>query len=75
MDFQIIWTDPALADLREIVTYMSRDDSAAAERVGHDSVDHVEILHTFPFIGPTYHAAQAVSAGRSYVVTTASFIE
>lgn len=54
MDFQVVWTDPALADLREIVTYISRDDPAAAERVGNDVVDHVETLRTFPLIGPIY---------------------
>jgi toxin ParE1/3/4 len=54
MDFQVAWTDPALADLQEIVAYISVQDSAAAERVGNDIVDHVETLRTFPFIGPTY---------------------
>jgi toxin ParE1/3/4 len=54
MDFQVVWSDPALADLQEIVAYISRDDPAAAERVGNDIVDHVETLRTFPFIGPTY---------------------
>jgi toxin ParE1/3/4 len=54
MDFQVVWTDPALADLQAIVDYISRDDPAAAERVGNDIVDHVETLRTFPLIGPTY---------------------
>ena len=54
MDFQIVWTEPALVDLQEIVVYISHADPAAAERIGNDIVDHVEILRTFPFIGPTY---------------------
>jgi len=32
MDFQVVWTDPALADLQQIVAYISRDDPAAAEK-------------------------------------------
>ena len=54
MDFQVVWTDSALADLREIVSYISRDNPAAAERIGSDIIDHVETLKTFPLIGPTY---------------------
>ena len=54
MDFQVVWTDPALADLREIVVYISRDNPMAADRVGNEIVDHVETLRTFPLIGPTY---------------------
>lgn len=54
MDFQIVWTDPALADLQGIVVYISHDDPTAAKRVGSDIVDHVETLRTFPFIGPRY---------------------
>ncbi|MGB8354404.1 MAG: type II toxin-antitoxin system RelE/ParE family toxin [Chthoniobacteraceae bacterium] len=54
MDFKIVWTDPSLADLQEIVTFIASDDTAAAERVGHAIIDHVETLRAFPFIGPPY---------------------
>jgi toxin ParE1/3/4 len=54
VDFQIVWTDPALEDLREIVVYVAGKNSAAAERIGNEIVDHVEALRTFPFIGPVY---------------------
>jgi addiction module RelE/StbE family toxin len=54
MDFQVVWTDPALAELQKIVAYISRDDPAAAGRVGNEIIDHVETLRTFPLIGPTY---------------------
>jgi plasmid stabilization system protein ParE len=47
MDFQVVWTDPALADLQEVVVYISKDDPVAAERVGNGIVDHVETLRTF----------------------------
>lgn len=54
MDFQIVWTDPALTDLQEIVAYLAQHNPGAAERIGNDIVDHVETLRTFPFIGPRY---------------------
>ena len=54
MDFEIIWSDAAIADLHDICTYIARDDPQAAERMGHGILDHVRILTSFPFIGPTY---------------------
>ena len=54
MDFKVVWTDPALADLQEIVTHIARDKPTAAGRVGNDVIEHVETLRSFPFIGPTY---------------------
>jgi toxin ParE1/3/4 len=54
MDFKVIWSDAAIADLREICSYIARDDPQAAERTGRGILDHVQILATFPFIGPTY---------------------
>ncbi len=54
MDFKIIWTDSAIADLREIFLYISRDNPAAAEKVGQAILDHVKLLTSFPMIGPAY---------------------
>jgi addiction module toxin, RelE/StbE family len=54
MDFKIIWTDSAIADLKEICDYISRDNPSVAEKVGRGILDHVKILETFPFIGPAY---------------------
>jgi toxin ParE1/3/4 len=54
MDFKVIWSDAAIADLREVCSYIARDDQEAAMRMGHGILDHVQILARFPFIGPTY---------------------
>jgi toxin ParE1/3/4 len=54
MDFKIIWTDTAIADLKEIVYYISRDNPSASEKVGRDILEHVKILEMFPSIGPAY---------------------
>ena len=67
MDFQVFWTDPALADLHEIVAYISRDDPEAAQRVGDDIIDHVETLRTFPFIGPVFPRGSWGSKHREIV--------
>ena len=54
MDFKVVWTDSAIADLKEICTHISHDNREAAERVGRGILDHVRILATFPFIGPPF---------------------
>ena len=54
MDFKVIWSDAAIADLRDICSYIARHDSQAAQRIGRGILDHVRILASFPFIGPTY---------------------
>src|SRR5579884_3821445 len=54
MDFKVIWTDPAIENLRQITEYIALDNRDAAEKFGNDLFHHVEVLETFPFIRPAY---------------------
>jgi toxin ParE1/3/4 len=54
MEFKIIWTERALADLQAIRDYIATANLEAAERVGLDIIRHAELLASFPHIGPTY---------------------
>jgi len=54
MDFKIIWSDAAIADLQEVCSYVAQHDPRAAGRIGRGILDHVRVLASFPFIGPTY---------------------
>jgi toxin ParE1/3/4 len=54
MDFKVIWTDSAIADLREICDYVAQENPPAAEKAGRGILDHVKILESFPLIGPAY---------------------
>lgn len=54
MDFQIAWTELAIADLRSVVEYVSTDNPEAAGILGEDVIAAVEVLRSFPFIGPSY---------------------
>jgi toxin ParE1/3/4 len=54
MDCKIVWTDPALEDLKAIVAFISQDNPEAARRVGADIYDTVGLLAAFPLIGPPY---------------------
>ncbi|CAN5843650.1 hypothetical protein BH23PLA1_BH23PLA1_37990 [soil metagenome] len=58
MAFQIAWTDLALADLEGITQDLSGVSEAAATRLGRSILSHVEILKSFPHIGPIYRRDQ-----------------
>lgn len=48
MAWQVLITDSTLADLREIVEFIGRDDSQAAERIGNRLVARALDLATMP---------------------------
>src|SRR6266446_8108557 len=54
MEFKIIWSDEAIADLEGIWSYIAQDDPSAARHMARGMLDHVGILTSFPFIGPRY---------------------
>jgi len=56
MDFELIWTERALSDLEQIVRYYREDQKSGegALRMGTEIVDRVEVLKSFPDIGPLY---------------------
>jgi toxin ParE1/3/4 len=51
MDFRIIWSEVALADLRSLVRYIARDNGQVAARFGRILVSKVDPLAKFPRIG------------------------
>lgn len=54
MDCKVVWTDPAIEDLRNIVSYIATENPDAAAKVGADIIQTVELLQSFPLIGPSY---------------------
>jgi len=51
MAFRVVWSETALADLRDLVRYIARDDRQVAKRFGDLIVTKVQSLQTFPSIG------------------------
>jgi toxin ParE1/3/4 len=51
MAFRIVWSKTALADLRDLVRYIARDDRQVAKRFGDLIVTKVQSLQAFPRIG------------------------
>ena len=54
MDFEVIWSEPALADFESVVRYVATRNPSAAEGLRVAILEHVELLARFPFIGPVY---------------------
>jgi plasmid stabilization system protein ParE len=54
MAFKVVWADVAFANLEAIVSYLSQTSPDTAEKVGTAVLDHIEILKSFPRIGPRY---------------------
>ena len=54
MEYAIVWTEPAVADLAHILTYLAERSPPGAERVRTAILDHVELLRRFPEVGPAY---------------------
>lgn len=64
MDWQVIWSDAAITDLKPICDYIAARDVAAVQKVGQGILDHIRLPESFPFIGPCYPKSQAVRFGR-----------
>ena len=51
MDYKVIWTDEAIADLRQLVAFISQDNPAAAARLGQTLIRKSMILASQPQMG------------------------
>ncbi|QXD25026.1 type II toxin-antitoxin system RelE/ParE family toxin [Opitutia bacterium ISCC 51] len=51
MDYQVVWTESAQEDLKQIVNFIATDDPVAAERFGLGLVDHFEQASLQPWSG------------------------
>jgi toxin ParE1/3/4 len=54
MDFQVEITEPAIADLAEIVSYIARDNPDAASALGNNLLDSALSLAQTPYKGSRY---------------------
>jgi plasmid stabilization system protein ParE len=54
VEFEIVWTDPALTSLQEIHTYLAQFNPAAAERISGAIIKKVELLKSVPKMGAHY---------------------
>ena len=50
-EIKVIWSEGALKDFEEIISFISRDSAQYATRFASKIIDGIEILKTFPEIG------------------------
>lgn len=51
MEYKILFSEAALANLEAILEFIERDNPAAAEHFGNGLLDHVDLLASFPGMG------------------------
>lgn len=51
MDFRILYTRPALADLRQILAWSWENHPATTEQFVSALLNHVDLLKSFPYLG------------------------
>ena len=73
MVYDVVWTEPAVADLEAAVRYLARRDPATAESLRVELLESVEVLGRFPLIGAVYERIRAGGQGRSFAGHTESF--
>jgi toxin ParE1/3/4 len=67
MDFELVWAEPAVADLQSITEYIAQHNPEAAERTANAILQAAELLKTVPLMGAFYPRG---SQGRTrYVVS------
>ena len=54
MDWQIVWTETAVADLEQIVRNAASRSPTTAASLRVELLESVEVLARFPLIGPAY---------------------
>jgi plasmid stabilization system protein ParE len=54
MDWEVVWTEPAVADLEQVVRAAAVHGPAIAESLRAELLASVEVLARFPQIGPAY---------------------
>jgi plasmid stabilization system protein ParE len=58
MDVKIIWSEPAIESLGEIVAMVAEDNSSAAFELGSKLIERMEVAAQFPDAGPLYQRAE-----------------
>ena len=54
MVYQVVWTEPAIATLKELCEYIAGDNPEATRKMGMELVDHAESLNQLPSRGKVY---------------------
>lgn len=59
MDYEVVWTKPAIADVEAIVSQIAERAPDTARRIGRGLLASVKVLGSFPMIGPIYRSGSS----------------
>jgi plasmid stabilization system protein ParE len=60
VDFQVLYTEPALADLEEVMRWSWQNHPGTSERFANALLNHVDLLKDFPNLGAPVHGYPGV---------------
>ena len=63
MDCQVRISEPALADLEDILEYSWRHFPGSTPRFGRDLLDHIFLLSKYPYLGEPFESARCARDG------------
>jgi plasmid stabilization system protein ParE len=75
VDYEVIWSPPALEDVESLAEYISRDSEFYARAVVDKIVDTARKQKDFPFAGPIVPEFQDGSVRERFVYSIGSFTE
>jgi plasmid stabilization system protein ParE len=71
MDWQVVWTETAVADLEQIVRNAVSRSPTSAESLRVELLESVEVLARFPLIGPATSGTEPAEHERFSAGATA----
>jgi plasmid stabilization system protein ParE len=60
VDFQVLYTQPALADLEDLMRWLWRNHPDTSERFANALLNHLDLLKNFPYLGAPMHGNPGV---------------
>ena len=60
MDFQVLYTEPALVELEEVMRWSWLNHPGTSERFANALLNHVDLLKDFPYLGAPVHGCPGV---------------
>jgi plasmid stabilization system protein ParE len=60
VDFQVLYTGPALADLEEVMRWSWKNHPLTSERFANALLNDVDLLGDFPYLGAPMHGSPGI---------------
>ena len=54
MVYRVVWTDPAITNLRELCEHIAKDNPEATRKLALELIENAESLHALPLRGKIY---------------------